>query len=158
MKAWVPLALQALAFAVGFAEVMLPSFGLLSLLCAALFAWSWVLFIQHFGRGIWLTVGLADLVLIPVCIRLAFIYLGKSSISHRTDVGHGSGLESLDTELRRHVGASALADTPLRPTGRIRIGDETYEAQTAGDFVERGSTVKVISVAGSRFQVEKSNP
>ena len=99
-----------------------------------------------------------DLILIPICIRLAFLYLGRSAISHGTDVGHGSGLESLDSKLRQHVGASAVADTPLRPTGRIRIGDDTYEAQTSGDWVERGATVKVISVAGSRFQVEKKNP
>jgi len=158
MKAWVPLALQALSFAVGFAEVLLPSFGLLALLCAGLFIWSWALLIAHFGRGLLLGVGLADLVLIPILIRFAFKYLGRSAISHRTDVGKGSGLEEVDRELGRHVGASAVADTPLRPTGRIRIGEETFEAHTAGDWVERGATVKVMSVAGSRFQVEKSNP
>jgi membrane-bound ClpP family serine protease len=158
MKAWVPLALQALAFAVGFAEVILPSFGLLAVLCAGLFVWSWVLLIGHFGRGMWLGVGIADLFLVPVLIRLGFAYLGRSPISHRTDVGQGSGLEEVDRELGRYVGAIALADTPLRPTGRIRIGDETYEAQTAGEWVERGAPVKVTAVAGSRFQVEKSNP
>ncbi|MBW8886570.1 MAG: hypothetical protein JF616_02330 [Fibrobacteres bacterium] len=158
MKAWIPLALQALAFAVGFAEVLLPSFGLLALVCAALFAWSWTLLIRHFSHGMLMSVGLADLVLIPICIRLGFLYLGRSPISHGTDVGHGSGLEALESELRRHVGESAVADTPLRPTGRIRIGEETYEAQASGDFVERGATVTVISVAGSRFQVEKKNP
>jgi len=158
MKAWVPLALQALAFAVGFAEVLLPSFGLLALLCASLFVWSWVLLVQHFGRGMLLGIGLVDLVLIPVCIRLGFKYLGRSSISHRTDVGHGSGLEEADSGLRRHVGVTALADTPLRPTGRIRIGDETFEAQTSGDWVERGAPVKVLAVTGGRFHVEKTNP
>lgn len=158
MKPWVPLALQALSFAVGFAEVLLPSFGLLALVCAALFSWSWILLIRHFGQGMHIAVGVADLILIPICIRLAFLYLGRSAISHGTDVGHGSGLESLDSELRQHVGASAVADTPLRPTGRIRIGDDTYEAQTSGDWVERGATVKVLSVAGSRFQVEKKTP
>jgi membrane-bound ClpP family serine protease len=158
MKAWVPLVLQALSFAVGFAEVILPSFGLLSLVCAGLFIWSWSMLIGNFGRGMWLGVGLADLVLIPVCIRLAFAYLGRSAISHRTDVGHGSGLEEVDRELGRHVGAMALADTPLRPTGRIRIGGETYEAQSAGEWVERGAQVKILGVAGSRFQVEKTNP
>jgi membrane-bound ClpP family serine protease len=158
MKAWVPLALQALAFAVGFAEVILPSFGLLAILCAALFIGSWALLIGHFGRGMLLGVGLADLVLIPVCIRIAFAYLGRSPISHGTDLGRGSGLESLDRELRKHVGETAVADTPLRPTGRIRIGAETYEAHTAGEWVERGAAVKIMSVAGSRFQVEKTNP
>lgn len=158
MKAWVPLALQALAFAVGFAEVILPSFGLLAVLCLGLFAWSWVLLAAHFGRGMMLGVGLFDLVMIPLLIRAGFAYLGKSAISHRTDLGQGSGLENVDIELGRHVGALAVADTALRPTGRIRIGEETYEAHTAGDWVERGAQVKVVSVAGSRFQVEKTNP
>jgi membrane-bound ClpP family serine protease len=67
-------------------------------------------------------------------------------------------LEEVDRELGRHVGATALADTPLRPTGRIRIGEETYEAQSAGEWVERGAQVKILAVAGSRFQVEKTNP
>jgi membrane-bound ClpP family serine protease len=158
MKAWVPLALQALSFAVGFAEILLPSFGLLALLCAALFVWSWTLLISHFGSGMLWGVGLADLVLIPVCIRLGFKYLGRSPISHGSSLGHGSGLESVDREMRRHLGVTAVADTPLRPTGRIRIGDETFEAHTAGEFVERGAMVKVIAVAGSRYQVEKPNP
>jgi len=158
MKAWVPLALQALSFAVGFAEILLPSFGLLALLCAALFVWSWTLLISHFGSGMLWGVGLADLVLIPVCIRLGFKYLGRSPISHGSSLGHGSGLESVDREMQRHIGVTAVADTPLRPTGRIRIGDETFEAHTAGEFAERGASVKVISVAGSRFQVEKTNP
>jgi membrane-bound ClpP family serine protease len=158
MKAWVPLVLQALSFAVGFAEVILPSFGLLALVCAGLFIWSWSMLIGNFGRGMWLGVGLADLVLIPVCIRLAFAYLGRSAISHRSDVGQGSGLEEVDRELGRHVGSLAVADTPLRPTGRIRIGDAAYEAQSAGEWVERGAQVKIVAVSGSRFQVEKTNP
>jgi membrane-bound ClpP family serine protease len=152
------LALQALSFAVGFAEVMLPSFGLLALLCGALFIGSWALLFAHFGRALQLGVGLADLVLIPVLVRLGFVYLGRSPISHGTDLGRGSGLESVDRELGRHIGVTALADTPLRPTGRIRIGDETFEAHTAGEWVERGALVRIVSVAGSRFQVEKTNP
>lgn len=158
MKPWVPLVLQALSFAVGFAEVILPSFGILSILCGALFIWSWSMLIGNFGRGMWLGVGLADLVLIPIVIRSAFVYLGRSPISHRTDVGHGSGLEETDRELGRHVGATALAETALRPTGRIRIGDEAFEAQSAGEWVERGAQVKIVAVSGSRFQVEKTNP
>jgi membrane-bound ClpP family serine protease len=156
VKPWVPLVLQAIAFAVGFAEVILPSFGILGLLCAGLFAWSWVLILGHFGRGMALAFGLADLALIPVLIRVGFAYLGKSPISHGTDVGKGSGLEAVDRALTLHVGSLAVADTALRPTGRIRIGEETYEAHTAGDWVERGATVKVLGVAGSRFQVEKT--
>jgi membrane-bound serine protease (ClpP class) len=158
MKLWLPLVLQALSFAVAFAEVMLPSFGLLALLCAGLFGWSWVLLAKHAGRAACIGFGVADLILIPIFIRLAFAYLGRSPISHQTSLGHGSGLEAKDKELQRHVGATARADSPLRPSGRIRIGDDTFEAQTHGEFVDRGEPVKVVSVAGSRFTVEKLNP
>jgi membrane-bound ClpP family serine protease len=53
------------------------------------------------------------------------------------------------------VGSSADVDTDLRPTGRIRIGEEVFEAQTGGDYVAKGASVRIVSVNGSRFQVEK---
>jgi membrane-bound ClpP family serine protease len=151
------MALQALAFAVAMAEIILPSFGVLAALCAALFGYSWYILIAHFPRAACIGFGIADLVLIPVFIKFAFAYLGKSPISHRTDLGKGSGREGLDKELQRHVGVTALADSPLRPTGRIRFGDDTFEAHTAGEWVERGAQVKVVAVSGSRFAVEKLN-
>jgi len=156
MRIWLPLVVQALAFAVAFGEIILPSFGLLAVLCAGLFAWSWQILLAHFGRGTCIAFGVADLILIPIFLRFAFTYLGKSPISHQTTLGSGSGLEGVDRELQRHVGAIALVDASLRPTGRIRIGEETYEASTAGDFVERGASVKVTAVSGSRFTVEKT--
>jgi membrane-bound ClpP family serine protease len=53
------------------------------------------------------------------------------------------------------VGVTAVVDAPLRPTGKIRIGEDVFEAHAAGEWVERGAQVKVLSVSGSRFQVEK---
>lgn len=157
MRLWLPLVVQALAFAVAFGEIVLPSFGLLAVLCAGLFAWSWQILIVNFGRGTCIAFGVADLILIPIFIGFAFKYLGKSPISHQSSLGSGSGLEDVDKELQRHVGVLAVVDASLRPTGRIRIGEDTYEASTTGDFVERGASVKVTAVVGSRFTVEKSN-
>jgi membrane-bound ClpP family serine protease len=150
-----PIVLQALAFGIALAEVIVPSFGILAVLCAALAAYSWYFILTRLGHSAAIGFGIADILLIPVGIKLAFYFLGKSPISHRTDLGTGSGLEAADLELQRHVGNHAIVDASLRPTGRIRIGDEVFEAQTSGDFAERGSQVKVISVIGSRFQVEK---
>jgi membrane-bound serine protease (ClpP class) len=150
-----PAVLQALAFAVAMAEVIIPSFGLLSLLCAGLFIWSWVLIIElPRSAAVWF--GLADILLVPLLIRFAFSYLGRSPVSHRTHLGTGSGLETLDQSLTRHVGSTATVESALRPTGKIRIGDELFEAQAGGEFVEAGSQVKIVSVSGSRFQVERA--
>lgn len=150
-----PGVLQLLFFGVAMAEVVVPSFGILAVIAAGLFIWSWIL-IAELPRMAAIWFGIADLILIPIGIRFAFRYLGKSPASHTTDLGTGSGLESLDQDLSRHVGSVATVEAPLRPTGKIKVGDEVFEAQTAGEFVDRGASVKVVSVAGSRFQVEKA--
>jgi membrane-bound ClpP family serine protease len=155
MKILWPSILQALAFAVAMAEVMVPSFGLLSLLCAGLAAYSWYYIIQELPRAAAWWFGAADLVMVPVGIRIAFKVLGRSPISHDSSLGSGSGLERVDKEMSRHVGVTAVVEAPLRPTGKIRVGEDVFEAQTAGEWAERGSQVKVISVSGSRFHVEK---
>jgi membrane-bound serine protease (ClpP class) len=150
-----PAILQALAFGVAMAEVIVPSLGLLAIISISLLTWSWFM-ITELPRIAAIWFGLADIILFPIGIRYAFKYLGKSSASHTTDLGTGSGLEFLDQDLSRHVGNTATVDAALRPTGKIRVGDEVFEAQTSGEFVDRGSLVKVVSVAGSRFQVEKA--
>ncbi|MDB5106042.1 MAG: hypothetical protein JWP91_3731 [Fibrobacteres bacterium] len=155
MKLLWPIALQAMAFGVAFAEVVVPSFGILLVLCLGLAGYSWYIILTRlpFPAAIWF--GIADMILVPLFIKYAFKYLGTSKISHRTDLGQGSGLEAMDKDLGRFVGSTAEVDAVLRPTGRIRIGDDVFEAQTGGDYIEKGAPVKIVSVNGSRFQVEK---
>ena len=152
--AW-PILLQILAFGVAFAEILLPSFGLLLILCLGLGAYSWYCIITQLPHGAAIGFGIADLILIPVAIKAGFAYLGRSSVSHGSNLGTGSGLESTDRELAHHVGRTAVVAAPLRPTGKIRIGSDVFEAQTSGDFADRGAQVKILEVAGSRFLVEK---
>jgi membrane-bound ClpP family serine protease len=154
MKIFWPMALQAMAFAVAFAEVIVPSFGILTVLCLALGGYSWYLILNTLPREAAIWFGIADAILLPFFVRFAFKYLGRSPISHQSDLGTGSGLEGLDKEMGRNVGMTAIVDAPLRPTGRIRLGDEVFEAQTTGEFVDRGATVRIVSVSGSRYHVE----
>jgi membrane-bound ClpP family serine protease len=150
-----PAILQTLFFGVAMAEVVVPSFGILAIIAVGLFAWSWILIVElPRMAAIWF--GVADLILLPIGIKFAFKYLGRSSASHTSDLGAGSGLEGLDKDLSRHICSMVTVEAPLRPTGKIRVGEEVFEAQTMGEYVDRGIQVKVVSVAGSRFQVEKA--
>jgi membrane-bound serine protease (ClpP class) len=155
MKLLLPIALQAMAFGVAFAEVVVPSFGILLVLCLGLAGYSWYIILTQLPFSAAAAFGGADVILIPFFIKYAFKYLGNSPISHSSDLGTGSGLDAVDLALQRHVGVTALVDATLRPTGRIRIGEEFFEAQTGGDFVEKGASVRIVSVNGSRFLVEK---
>jgi membrane-bound serine protease (ClpP class) len=150
-----PIALQIMAFGVALAEVIVPSFGILLVVCIGLAGYSWYVILNQLPHSAAYCFGIADLITVPLFIKFAFAYLGRSAISHGTDLGTGSGQDALDKDLQRHVGVTALVDATLRPTGRIRIGDDTFEAQTGGDWVEKGQRVKVVSVSGSRFHVEK---
>jgi len=52
------------------------------------------------------------------------------------------------------IGAEGIAYTILRPSGRIEIADELYDAYTRGDFIEKGQKVRVISQEGSSLKVK----
>lgn len=151
-----PIVLQALAFAVVFAEVLIPSFGLLALLALALGVYSWYYIVTDLPSGAVLAFAIADMILIPVAIRFGFAYLGRSPVSHQSRLETGSGLEERGVELSRLIGSTAVAETYLRPSGKIRLDAELYEAQTSGEYVEKGAEVRITAVRGSGFVVEKT--
>ena len=51
------------------------------------------------------------------------------------------------------VGKVGKAITILRPSGRVEIDDEIFDAYTRGEYVEVGSEVTVVSQQGSSLQV-----
>ena len=155
MYVW-PISLQALAFAVLFAEVLIPSFGVLSLVAVGLGASSWMVILATLSSGGTLAFALADLVLVPLAAWQVFRFLGRSPVSHRTNVGTGSGLEDSSRALALHLGRFVSAETSLRPAGKIGLDGEIFEAQTAGEFVEKGGIVRLVAVRGAGFIVEKN--
>jgi len=52
------------------------------------------------------------------------------------------------------IGREGIAFTVLRPSGRIEIADELYDAYTRGEYIEKGNKVKVISQEGSSLKVK----
>jgi len=51
------------------------------------------------------------------------------------------------------VGRMGTALTALRPSGTATIDDERVDVISQGDFIERGSPVRVVRVSGSRIEV-----
>ena len=52
------------------------------------------------------------------------------------------------------IGTHGHADTDLRPSGRIRVAGELFDAQSTGDYIARGATVVVVARSGSTLLVE----
>ncbi len=55
------------------------------------------------------------------------------------------------------LGTSALAITDLRPSGRISIDGDVFDATTSGQWITEGTTVRIIQV-GLTIEVEEQTP
>ncbi len=87
---------------------------------------------------------------------LAFRYLP------RTRAGRALVLESAiaggappEEKLKPLEGAIGTALTPLRPAGVAQFGERKVDVVAEGEFIEKGSTVRVVRVEGVRVVVRK---
>ncbi len=53
------------------------------------------------------------------------------------------------------VGAQGVAESDLRPSGKVLLADQLLDVVTEGDYVDAGSTVEVIATAGNRIVVRR---
>lgn len=66
------------------------------------------------------------------------------------------GYTSSVATLNDLVGAIGIAVTDLRPSGKIEIEDERYEASSDGELIEKDTRIKVVRSRGNYLQVRKA--
>ena len=52
------------------------------------------------------------------------------------------------------MGQTGVATTPLRPSGKVRFGEEVVQVISDGTAISQGDTVRVSEVYGTRVVVE----
>lgn len=68
-----------------------------------------------------------------------------------------SGYTSADATMKTLVGKSGVAFTMLRPSGKVEIEDEIYDATALTGFVDKGDHVKVVKYETSQVFVIKAS-
>ena len=80
-------------------------------------------------------------------------YLLASRSGHpivdKTQLTAAEGYTALTAHNASLVGKTGTAQTDLKPNGFVLIEGERYDAQTRGELVERGGTVKVVGTEGN---------
>jgi membrane-bound serine protease (ClpP class) len=71
-----------------------------------------------------------------------------------TDLGNGG---SVNPETRGLIGKTGTAMTVLRPSGKIRIDNEMYDAVSNRDFIEPGKDVTIVKFENMQLYVEELN-
>ena len=69
----------------------------------------------------------------------------------------GEGYIGVDMSPAALVGMRANTLTDLRPSGKITVGDEVYDAVSTGAFIEAGTHVRVVKYENAQLYVEPSN-
>lgn len=65
------------------------------------------------------------------------------------------GFVSIDTALLLLKGRQGKTMTVLRPSGKVEIAGEVYDAVTAGEFIDKGEDIVVNRVEATQLYVEK---
>ena len=66
------------------------------------------------------------------------------------------GYVSIDNALLLLKGKTGTAKTVLRPSGKVEIEGEVYDAVTSGEFIEKGAAVTVLRIEATQLYVEKT--
>ncbi len=65
------------------------------------------------------------------------------------------GFVSIDNAMLTMKDKVGVAQTVLRPGGKVLIDNEIYDAVTSGEFIDRGTPVRVIKIETTQLYVEK---
>jgi membrane-bound serine protease (ClpP class) len=65
------------------------------------------------------------------------------------------GYIGVDAEMKKLVGKTGVAETVLRPGGKVEIEGEIYDARAEVGFIDKGETVRVIQYGTSQLVVIK---
>ena len=139
-------------------EAFMPGFGVAGIAGVILEIAAIVLTNQFFGLA-WSLIG-TFLVLLFIGIAIFISY--RSAMKGRLSK---SALVLKETEETTAASAPALSDwidkdgtavTALRPAGFIEIGGKRLNASTAGEFLAKGTPVRVVGAEGDHLLIRKS--
>lgn len=144
------IALQILSVALLLAEIFIPSGGLLAVATTGALIGSLVVGFNASPLQGWILLGL-DLLVFPFLIWWGINQVEKSPMALPDRLENGGGE---DESLLGLLDKEGVAETDLRPVGRIRLDDRMVDAQAKSGFVTRGTRVTVVAVSGNRLVVK----
>ncbi len=86
-----------------------------------------------------------------VLTTTTFGHLALDSIQEKD-----KGFTSSDNKYEKMVGENGIAFTVLRPAGKVKIGDEIYDASAEAGYIEKGDKITVTSYQTSQLFVVKN--
>lgn len=158
MAGWLILAviLFVISAVLVVAEILIPSFGLLTIASLSCLAGGIAIFYNYQL----LTAGIITAaIIIPITLMIAYkkfpsSKMGKSVFLARDPETPGHGVPDCD-RIEALTGKEGVALSTMRPVGRCEIDGNKYECVAESGYVKKDTPVKVIEVQGSQITVRK---
>lgn len=87
-------------------------------------------------------------------------YLPKSTLFKKMELAAATsaaeGYTASRGEAKSLLGATGVAETNLRPSGKGRFGEQLVDVVTEGDLIEKGKPITITKVEGSRVVVKRA--
>ncbi len=153
MKLFIPFAMQIAGVVVVFAEIFIPSGGLLGMFAVGLFGYSlFIVFsdVSTTAGSYFLTV---DIIGLPIIIYWGVKMLAHSPATLTQTLASQDGVTSQSPTLEtfKNQKGEALAD--LRPSGPALIDNQRVNVVTRGEYIDKGSKIVVVNVTGNQVVV-----
>jgi membrane-bound serine protease (ClpP class) len=139
------------------AEVLFPSFGILSVLATGAIVAAVVMAFQE-SDAVGMRYLVATALLVPAAIVAGFKLFPRSPFGKRMVVG-GLSFDSTRASDPRDLGLTGKEGTveaDCRPAGMARIEGRRVDVVTRGEWLERGTPVRVVDVQGNRVVVART--
>jgi membrane-bound serine protease (ClpP class) len=154
MELLLPLGLLGLGLVLVIAEIMFPSFGVLSILATICIVGSLVVAYQHsssMGTGFLAATAIG----VPLAMVFGFKWLPKSPMARHL-MAEGFSFEDgavSDPRDQDLLNAEGEVLSTLRPAGTARLENRRVDVVSRGEVIEAGQRVRVIELRGNRVVV-----
>lgn len=158
---WVVILLLSLGIILCIIEAVIAGFGVFGIAGILCEVAGVVTHAVLSGSAVQVLFLLAVLILITVLLFLLFVrsakygLLSKSAIVENKTAIPVDYKEKTDKELKNLIGKEGLTLTECKPVGKIRLGQDTYEAQSRSTVIQKGEVIHVVAIEDSRIIVDR---
>ncbi|MDF9408408.1 MAG: hypothetical protein A4E52_02130 [Pelotomaculum sp. PtaB.Bin013] len=154
--------LAVLAFLLGIIAFLLeififPGFGVAGITGIILVGWGVLLIavdVTQATAALVLAI-VATVVILIVGLRMASRYNMWYKLTLQNKQHNNEGYVAPAPELSLYAGKEGVALTPLRPAGSAEVDGRRLDVVTEGEFIPKGTRVKVAKVEGTRVVVKE---
>lgn len=158
---WAVILLLSLGLVFCIIEAIIPGFGFFGVMGILCEIAGVVVHAVLSGSALQVFLLTLIVVLVIVLVFLLFIRSAKHGLLAKTAIVENKTAlpsdfrEKAEEELKTLIGKEGLTITECRPVGKIRIGQETYEAQSVGAVIQKGDVIKVVAIEDARIMIDK---